>query len=96
MFLSLLLLPVSFASCEKDVEHYAEMQQFHAESLTLQQVATDSVARFAQKVDAFVTLHPAAQGDPLYPEIQQHISDALFRITITIHDEWDGEYHYEF
>ena len=95
-FLCLALLPLSFASCEKEVVRYEEMAQYHQESLSLPSVATDSVSRFSQKVTAFVAQHPAAAEDPLYPEIQQNIRQALLRITITIDDEWDGEIHRNF
>ena len=75
---------------------YEEMRQYHQESLTLQQVSTDSVTRFSSKVTTFVVAHPAAQEDPLYPEIQQNIHQATLRITITIDDEWDGVEHINF
>ena len=72
------------------------MRQYHQESLTLQQVTTDSVTRFSSKVTAFVASHPAARQDPLYPEIQANIRQATLRITINFDDEWDGEEHINF
>ena len=40
--------------------------------------------------------HPDATQDPLYPEIQKNIKANLLRLSITIHDEWDGETTIEF
>lgn len=94
--LFLLSLSFTFGSCSKEVMRYAEIRQYHAESLTLHAVTTDSVTRFSEKVNFFVAQHPAAKEDPLYPEIQQNISQSLLRITLTINDEWAGKEYINF
>ena len=95
-FLCLLVLPLLMGSCEKELVRYAEMVQLHQESCGLPEVTADSVGRFTQKVDAFVTRHPAAREDPLYPDIRQNIRAASLRLNITVEEEWDGEYNYNF
>ena len=67
------------------------MQAYYQESCALPQCTLDSVRCFSQKVNTFVTAHPAAQDDPVYPKIQDNIRTASLRLTITIRDEWDGE-----
>ena len=86
-------LPVlaALTGCESDMVRYDEIRQYHQESKTLQQVESDSVNRFTQKVDAFVVVHADAVDDPLYPEIRQNIEDALVKFVITVQDEWDKE-----
>lgn len=72
------------------------MQAYYVESCHLGVAATDSVQRFMQKVDTFVTHHTDAKQDPLYPRIQENIRSASFRLSITIDEEWDGEYYMNF
>ena len=84
------------SSCEKDLMRYEEMRQYHQESLTLQQVTTDSVTRFSSKVSTFVASHPAAQEDPLYPEIQENIHQATMRIAVIFDEEWGDDKHINF
>ena len=91
----ILLAGLTFISCEKAILRYAEMQQYHQESLTLAKTSLDSIGRFSQKVDAFVCLHPSAKEDPFYPEIEENISQA--RLTIHIDDkDWSDDVHVEF
>ena len=91
----ILLAGLTFNSCEKVILRYAEMQQYHQESLTLAETSLDSISRFSQKVDGFVNLHPLAKEDPLYPEIEQNINQA--RLIIRIDGEvWDDDVHIEF
>ena len=72
------------------------MQAYYVESCHLNVAATDSVQRFMQKVDTFVTHHSDAKQDPLYPRIQENIRSASFRLNINVDDEWDGEYNMTF
>ena len=94
------LFIVSFLclACSKETSRssYPEMQAYYAESCHLGVAVADSVARFSQKVDAFVTQHTDAQQDPLYTRIQQNIQTACTRLGIYINDEWDGEYNENF
>ena len=76
----ILLLALLTVSCEKELFHYAEITEYHAESQQLDVATTDSIARF----------------DPLYPEILNNINNAKLKITIIFHDEWDGETHITF
>ena len=87
----ILLMVLLFVSCEKELFHYAEITEYHAESQQLDVVTTDSIARFSSKVQGFVAKHPDAKDDPLYPEILENINMATLNITITTHDEWDPD-----
>lgn len=93
---SLVIALLFMSSCEKDLMRYEEMRQYHQESLTLQQVTTDSVTRFSSKVSTFVASHPAAQEDPLYPEIQENIRLATLRIAVILDEEWGDDKHINF
>ena len=101
---SLIPLSLSFIvsflclACSKEtsVSQYPEMQAYYVESCHLSVAATDSVQRFMQKVDTFVTHHTDAKQDPLYPRIQENIRSASFRLNINVDDEWDGEYNMTF
>ena len=87
-------------ACSKETSvsqpQYPEMQAYYVESCHLSVAATDSVQRFMQKVDTFVTHHTDAKQDPLYPRIQENIRSASFRLNINVDDEWDGEYNMTF
>jgi hypothetical protein len=72
------------------------MQAYYAESCNLGVAATDSVQRFAQKVNTFVVQHSDAAEDPLYPKIKANIRAVSFRLSITIDDEWLDEYNTTF
>lgn len=97
---SLIPLSLSFIvsfmclACSKEtsVSSYPEMQAYYVESCHLSVAATDSVQRFMQKVDTFVTRHTDAKQDPLYPRIQENIRSASFRLNITVDDEWLPDY----
>ena len=78
-------------ACEKELTHYPEIVAYHAESKTLDVATSDSVGKFNVKVKAFVTSHPDATQDPLYPEIQKNIKANLLRLSLTINDEWAGD-----
>ena len=93
--MTILVLSLLAVSCEKDLVRYEEMVQLHQESCGLPAVTADSVVRFTDKVDAFVTLHPAAQEDPLYPAIRQNIRAASLRLKLYVEEEWE-EYNHDF
>ena len=72
------------------------MQAYYAESCNLCVAATDSVQRFTQKFDAFVTQHTDATDDPLYDRICDNIQSAWIRISITLNEDWEGDYNMNF
>ena len=92
----ILLAALLLVSCEKELTHYPEIVAYHAESKNLDVATSDSVSKFNVKVKAFVTQHPDATQDPLYPEIQKNIKANLLRLSLTIDDEWDGETFIEY
>ena len=98
LFIILIIVSFLCLACSKEtsVSHYPEMQAYYAESCNLGVAATDSVQRFAQKVNAFVTLHTDATDDPLYDRICDNIQSAWIRISITINEDWDGDYNMNF
>ena len=90
-----LLVGLTFTSCEKDIPRYMEMRKYHQESTTLAETSLDSISRFSQKVDGFVCLHPSAKEDPLYPEIEENIWQA--RLIVHLNGEtWGEDIHVEF
>lgn len=98
LFIILIIVSFLCLACSKEtsVTHYPEMQAYYAESCNLGVAATDSVQRFALKVDAFVTQHTDATDDPLYDRICDNIQSAWIRISITINEDWDGDYNMNF
>lgn len=84
----ILLLMLMAASCEKEVIDY--MQQYYTESMGLQGVSSDSITKFSDKVNNYVTVYPEEKENPLYPKIQSNIHSALLRITITVDTTWAG------
>ncbi len=97
---SLIPLSLSFIvsflclACSKEtsVSQYPEMQAYYVESCHLGMAASDSVQRFSQKVETFVTRHSDAKQDPLYLRIQENIRTASFRLNINVDDEWLPDY----
>ena len=85
------------ASCEKVVlEEYPELQAFYAESQGLSAVSTDSVKKFAVKVDDYTKEYPECKGNALYGKIQANIKTASLRITVEADTAWAGTMHIEF
>ena len=83
VFLFLLItLSFVFASCEKQAESYEEMKQYYAESCNLLSAQADSIKRFSTKVEAFVSQHPDAKTDPLYPQIEENINAAATKLNL--------------
>ena len=91
-----ILLPALFTSCEQEQPCFDELRQYHAESLMLPTVSSDSITRFSDKVDAFVARHPAAEADPLYPQIQANIRQARLAVTIDVSPAWDDDIRINF
>ena len=80
------LLSLLFTGCERSATRYAEIQQYHAESLTLSAAPADSITRFSNKVSRFINRYPDATADPLYPAIIENINQAWLRISIELSD----------
>lgn len=87
VFLYLLFL-ATFICCKDDEVHFIEISEFYAESCHLDQVTQDSIMRFSQKVEDFVTRNPLAKEDPLYPRILHNIQTSSF--VITYDPDWAG------
>ena len=72
-------------SCEvtaTDVAANAEVIALYKESLTLNTVAPDSVARFATKVNNYIQANPNAKYDEHYNDIVSNIQKAYFTISV--------------
>ena len=83
-------------SCDKENLVYAkDMKAFYDESFGLKQVSSDSIKRFATKVETYVIKNPAEKRNPLYPEIKENIKTATkaggISFVITINYEWEGD-----
>lgn len=84
-------------SCEKVVlETYPELETFYTESQGLSTVSTDSVKKFAVKVDDYASEYPECKGHSLYGKIQANIKTASLRITVETDTAWAGHTHIEF
>ena len=81
---AMLFLP----SCEKEVVNYMEL--YYEESVVLPGHSTDSVTRFSDKVEAYVTVNPDERESHYYPLIQENIEKAKnyvqLDIIITVED----------
>lgn len=85
------------ASCEKVImEEYPELKTFYKESKELSTVSTDSVKKFAVKVDYYASEYPECKGHSLYGKIQANIKTASLRITVEADTAWAGTTHIEF
>lgn len=80
-------------SCEKSgsVDEFPIMEQYYKESVALPTVTLDSVKSFSNKVDEFVTLYPKAKQHKRYSQIAENIKAASLHISISVHEEWDGD-----
>ncbi len=91
-----------FSSCDKEMLDFppGDMESFYIESCGLTKVASDSVQRFATKIDHYVYCYPESKDDPYYEDIVDNIQEAAkhYGLTITLYFdfEWEGEieYHY--
>ena len=80
--LSFFVVGFFLSACEKELFNYAELQAYHAESLNLTEVSSDSINSFATKVNHFVIQNPAAKDNPLYHQILQNINTAVLTISV--------------
>ena len=65
-------------------------------SLGLSAVNTDSVKKFAVKVDDYASEYPDCKGNALYGKIQANIKIASLRITVEADTAWAGTTYIEF
>ncbi|WP_028913073.1 hypothetical protein [Prevotella sp. MA2016] len=91
-------ITLSFAcSCSCDVDDLSlnSMAYLYDESVRLSAVSSDSIQRFATKVETYVIKNPAEQFNPLYSEIKYNITQAAksggINLVITINTEWEGD-----
>ena len=69
-------------SCgDDDVREKNVMQEYYAESLNLDVQTTDSIQRFATKVNGYVQLHPEAKSSPYYPQITSELHNVVITLT---------------
>lgn len=85
-------LAIALPSCEKaTADSFPIMESFFSESMTLQSVSVDSINRFSDKVNAFVTVNPKAKTHEKYQLIMDNIKAAILHISIEIQDKWEGD-----
>lgn len=85
-------LAIALPSCEQAVsDSFPIMESLYAESQGLKSVSSDSVNRFIDKVNGYVSVNPKAKNHEKYQLIMDNIKDAILHITIEIHDEWEGD-----
>ena len=84
-------LAIALPSCEKAADSFPIMESFYSESMTLQSVSADSVNRFSDKVNGYVSVNPKAKNHEKYQLIMDNIKDAILHISLVIHDEWEGD-----
>ena len=97
------VLPLAFASCEKEVmEELPPMGQMYYESVNLPQATLDSITNFTHKFGVYVGSHPESRQDQYFDPTLQNLRNAaaLHGYTIkettvttgiTVNDEWAGE-----
>lgn len=84
-------LAITLPSCEQAVSDSFIMESFYTESQGLKSVSSDSVNRFSDKVNGYVSVNPKAKNHEKYRLIMDNIQDAILHISLVIHDEWDGD-----
>ena len=71
------------------------MLNYYDESTHLPAATTDSIHRFATKVETYVIKNPEEKANPLYPEIRNNITKAAqaggIKLIITIDTAWAGD-----
>ena len=88
LFLSVLAF---LTSCgDDDVREKNVMQEYYAESLNLDLQTTDSIQRFATKVNGYVQLHPEAKSSPYYPQITSELHNVVITLTT---ENWGEDVH---
>ena len=95
--LCLILSGFFLGSCEHydDFDH-GVMQAFFEESQGLKQVPLDSIRRFSAKVDEWVKMRPESKNDPIYPEIEENIHQAMVTFKLEVDDSWDEDIYMNF
>ena len=98
-----LFMMAAFVACENpDIpESSPRMKELYFESCNLTMVQTDSIPRFANKFNNYITQNPEERKDPFYPDIRANIYDAADKAgilvgSLLINTEWDGENYVEF
>ena len=87
-----LAAPFLVTSCDGDISSVSSaLDAMYLESKGLEKVSVDSILRFSNKLNTYVTQNPSAKSDPLYPEIKQNLKLHAVHISITVNAEWDGE-----
>ena len=85
-------LAIALPSCEKAAaDSFPIMESFYTESQGLKSVSSDSVNRFSNKVNGYVSVNPKAKNHEKYQLIMDNIKDAILHISLVIHDEWEGD-----
>ena len=75
-------------ACDKKPLHWAELEDFYAESLTLPQQQTDSIDRFDLKLVDFAAQRPEARNDHYYQLIIANIQQARLATWLLNSPEW--------
>ena len=84
-------------SCEQyDDANQKMLEAYFVESQGLKQVPLDSIRRFSAKVDEWTNVHPEAQKEEIYAQIQQNIHTAMVTIRLELEDSWDEEENINF
>lgn len=92
----------ALSACNKEMLDFppGDMESFYIESCGLTKVASDSVQRFATKVDHYVYCYPETKDDPYYEDIISNIEEASklggFSIVIYFDPTWEGETEYNY
>ena len=75
-------------ACDKKTLHWAELEDFYAESLTLPQQQTDSIDRFDLKLVDFAAQRPEARNAHYYQLIIANIQQARLSAWLLNSPEW--------
>ena len=82
-------LGILIPSCEKMEVDNSAIDSYYQESLGLNHVPKDSVMRFKEKLDQYVSANPEAKNHENYLLIINNIQNAL--TCIFIDDKWGGD-----
>ena len=94
---AIIFAALSFASSCSNTDELNDnvMLTYYNESAHLPTATSDSIHRFATKVESYVIKKPEEKANPLYPTVKQNISQAAklggISIVITIDTAWDGD-----
>lgn len=88
-------LSVASSCCKMDDRDFCVMLTYYDESTHLPTAITDSIHRFATKLETYILKNSEEKANPLYPAIKQNISQAAkssgLNIVIKINTAWDGD-----